>query len=107
MRNYLIEKVVAPVWTTEINDHGGSATLHATPFYPQKLALKNSLTSGGHSVGIIRLQTKGHRVLVFVVSVIFAILDNRLSTVSFNNGMSFILFAADCPNTSLQVAKKA
>jgi hypothetical protein len=30
---------------------------HATPLYPQKLAL-NSPTSGGRSVGIVRSQTK-------------------------------------------------
>jgi len=40
------------------------------------------------------------------VSVSCAISDIRLSTVSFDNGMSFILFAADWPNTSLQAANK-
>jgi len=40
------------------------------------------------------------------VSVYSAILDIRLSTVSFDNGMSFILLAADWSNTSLQAALK-
>jgi hypothetical protein len=35
----------------------GSILFHATPLYPQKLAL-TSPTSGGHSVGIIRSRTK-------------------------------------------------
>jgi hypothetical protein len=34
---------------------------HSTPLYPQKLAL-TSLTSGGRSVGIVRLRTKSHGV---------------------------------------------
>jgi len=40
------------------------------------------------------------------VSVSSAISNIRLSTVSFDNGMSFILLAADWPNTSLQAATK-
>ena len=40
------------------------------------------------------------------VSVPSAISDLRLSTLSFDNGMSFILFAAEWPNTSLQAAIK-
>jgi len=40
---------------------------------------------------------------VFVSS---AVSDIRLSTISFGNGMSFILLAADRPNTSLQAAIK-
>jgi len=40
------------------------------------------------------------------VSVSSAISDIRLSTVSFDDGMSFILLAADWPNTSLQAAIK-
>jgi len=43
---------------------------------------------------------------VSFVSVSPAISDIRLSTVSFDSGMSFILLAADCPNTSLQAAIK-
>jgi hypothetical protein len=34
---------------------------HATPIYPQKLAL-TSPTSGGRSVDIVRLRKKGHGV---------------------------------------------
>jgi len=40
------------------------------------------------------------------VSVTSTISDIRLSTVSFDNGMSFILLAADWPNVSLQAAIK-
>ena len=40
------------------------------------------------------------------VSVSSAISDIRLSTVSLDNGLSFILLAADWPNTSLQAAIK-
>jgi hypothetical protein len=36
----------------------------ATPFYPQKLAL-TSPTSGGRSVVVVRLRTKGHGVCLF------------------------------------------
>jgi hypothetical protein len=34
---------------------------HAIPIYPQKLALTSS-TSGGSSIGIVRLRTKSHGV---------------------------------------------
>jgi hypothetical protein len=40
------------------------------------------------------------------VSVSSAISDIRLSTVSFDKGMSFIVLAADRPNTSIQAAIK-
>jgi hypothetical protein len=43
-------KVVAPVSKTEITDVEDPWSLHATPLYPQKLAL-SSPTSGGRSVG--------------------------------------------------------
>jgi len=43
---------------------------------------------------------------VSCVSVSSAISDIRLSAVTFDNGMSFILLAADWPNTSLQAAIK-
>jgi len=43
---------------------------------------------------------------VSCVSVSSAISDIRLSTVPFDNGMSFILLAAGWPNTSLQAAIK-
>jgi hypothetical protein len=44
--------------------------------------------------------------LISFVSVFSAISDMRISTVSFDNGMSFILLAAGWPNTSLQAAIK-
>jgi len=40
------------------------------------------------------------------VSVSSAVSDIRLSTVSFDNGMSIILLATDWPNISLQAAVK-
>jgi hypothetical protein len=41
-------------------------TDHATPLYPQKLAL-TSLTSGGRSVGIVRPRTKATELFVIVL----------------------------------------
>jgi len=41
---------------------------------------------------------------VSCISACPAIPDIRLSTVSLDNGMSFILLAADWPNSSLQAA---
>ena len=52
---------------------------------------------------------KNSNFLIFLmscISVSFAISDIRLSTVSFDNGTSFILLAADWPNASLQAAVK-
>jgi hypothetical protein len=61
MRRYLKE-VAAPVQKTEINHREGSATL--TTRYPsiRKSWPEISPTSGGRSVGIVRLLTKGHGV---------------------------------------------
>jgi hypothetical protein len=59
----LNEKVAAPVKKTELTA-GGSVALTTLYLYPQKLAL-TSLTSGGRSVGIFRLRTKGNEVLVY------------------------------------------
>jgi hypothetical protein len=53
----LKEKVAAPVYKTEITAVRIRHTDHATPHYPQKLAL-TSLTSSGLSVGIVRLRTQ-------------------------------------------------
>jgi hypothetical protein len=53
----LQRKVAAPVLKTEINGRGDSLRWPRDTLYPQKLAL-TSLTSGGHSVGIVRLRTK-------------------------------------------------
>ena len=39
---------------------------HVTPLHPQKLAL-TSLTGGGHSVGIVRAQTKAMEFSFFSV----------------------------------------
>jgi hypothetical protein len=55
-------KVSAPVYKTKINDseviHRAD---HATPLYPQKLKIISPI-SGGRSVGIFHLRTKGHGV---------------------------------------------
>ena len=57
----LEQKVAAPVQKTEINGRGIRCADHVTPLYPQKLAL-TSPTSGGPSVGIVRLRTKATEV---------------------------------------------
>jgi hypothetical protein len=59
----LKEKVAAPVYKTEFTAVGIRCADHATPLYPQKLAL-NSPTSGGLSVGIVRSRTKATELLV-------------------------------------------
>jgi hypothetical protein len=56
LRSYLNEKVAAPVWKTEINGCGNSLRCLRNTLYPQRLAL-TSPTSGGCSVGIVRLRT--------------------------------------------------
>jgi hypothetical protein len=60
----LNEKVAAPVKKAELTTRGIRCADHATPSTRQKLAL-TSPTSGGRSAGIVRLRTKGHKVLVF------------------------------------------
>jgi hypothetical protein len=57
LRSYLNEKVAAPVYKTEINGVGNSFRWPRNTLYPQKFSL-NSPTSGGRSVGIVRLRTK-------------------------------------------------
>jgi hypothetical protein len=57
----LNEKVAAPVLKAEINGRGDPLRLPRNTLYPQKLAL-TSLTSGGRSVGIVRLRTTSHGV---------------------------------------------
>jgi hypothetical protein len=58
----LNEKVAAPVKKTELTTGGGGGSVALTTrHYPQKLAL-TSPTSGGRSVGVVRLRTKGHGV---------------------------------------------
>jgi hypothetical protein len=53
----LESKVAAPVYQTKINGRGVRSADHATLFYVQKITLVSS-TSGGFSVGILRLRTK-------------------------------------------------
>jgi hypothetical protein len=57
LRSYLEEIVAAPVYKTEITAIGIRRADHATPLYPQKLAL-TSLTSAGRSVGTVRSRTQ-------------------------------------------------
>jgi hypothetical protein len=57
----LNEKVAAPVLKTEINGRGDPLRWPRDTLYLQKLALA-SLTSGGRSVGIVRLRTSSHGV---------------------------------------------
>jgi hypothetical protein len=59
--SYLNEKVAAPVKKTELTAGGIRCADHGTPSIRKKLAL-TSPTSGGRSVGIVRLRTKGHGV---------------------------------------------
>jgi hypothetical protein len=63
----LNEKVAAPVLKTEINGRGDPRDT----LYPQKLALA-SLTSGGRSVGIVRLRTTSHGVYVITTTICLA-----------------------------------
>jgi hypothetical protein len=63
----LNRKVAVPVWKTEFNGRGDPLRSPRDTLYPQKLAL-TSPTSGGRSVGIVRLRTKSHGVLVFIAN---------------------------------------
>jgi hypothetical protein len=58
----LERKVAAPVQKTEINGRGESAALTARLPSIHKSWHYISPTSGGRSVGIVRLRTKGHAV---------------------------------------------
>jgi hypothetical protein len=69
MRSYLKERVEAPVYKTEITAVGIRRADHATPLYPQKLAL-TSPTSGGRSVGIVRSRTEATELLVIIIIII-------------------------------------
>jgi hypothetical protein len=64
----LEEIVAAPVYKTENTAVGIRCADHATPLYPQKLAL-SSPTSGGRSVGIVRLRSKASEFFLFVCKV--------------------------------------
>jgi len=46
---------------------GNRCADHVTPLYPQKLAL-TSPTSGGRSVGIVRVRTKATEFVLFVLT---------------------------------------
>jgi hypothetical protein len=59
--SYLNEKVAAPVKKTRINDRGDPLRWPRDTLYQQKLA-PTSPTSGGRSVGIVRLRTISHGV---------------------------------------------
>jgi hypothetical protein len=56
---------------------------HATPLYPLKLAL-TSPTSGGRSVGIVRLQTKATE-FVFVCLVPLEVKDHKTTCLTWYN----------------------
>jgi hypothetical protein len=49
----------------EINGHGNPLPGPRDTLYPQKLVL-SSPTSGGRSVGIVRLRTKSHGVMIYM-----------------------------------------
>jgi hypothetical protein len=59
----LPRQVAAPDYTTKVNDRGGSTALTTRHPFIHKSWHEISPTSGGRSVGILRLRTKGHRVL--------------------------------------------
>jgi hypothetical protein len=48
-------------WKLRLTAVGNCCADHATPLYPQKLAI-TSATNGGHSVGMVHLWTKSHGV---------------------------------------------
>jgi hypothetical protein len=56
LRSYLNGKVAASVWKTKINSHGNSLHWPCNTLYPQRLT-PTSPTSGGCSIGIVRLRT--------------------------------------------------
>jgi hypothetical protein len=56
----LERKVTAPVYKTEINDLGDPPLRPRDTPLSTKVGTKISSTSGGRSVGIVRLRTKGH-----------------------------------------------
>jgi hypothetical protein len=77
----LNEKVVAPVKKTELTAGGIRCTDHATPSISKKKLALTSPTSGGRSVGIVRLRTKGHGVWFFSLVVTAHISMKMLQTV--------------------------
>jgi hypothetical protein len=81
----LNEKVAAPVWKTELMIGGIRCADHATPSIHKKFAL-TSPTSGGRSVGIVRLRAKGHGVYqncmieLFLTSTSRDVLEKTIAT---------------------------
>jgi hypothetical protein len=61
LKSYLNAQVAAPVLKTDINGRRDPLHWPRDTLYPQKFAL-TSPTSGGRSVGIVRLRTKSHGV---------------------------------------------
>jgi hypothetical protein len=75
MRGYLKEKVAAPVYKTEINGRGGSAVLTTRRLSIRKSWHENWPTSGGRSVGIVHLRTKGDGIFIILfVHVMFYVI---------------------------------
>jgi hypothetical protein len=62
-------KIVVPVWETEITAIGILHADHATPLYPEKLAL-TLLTSGDRSVGIVRSRSKATELFLLLLVVV-------------------------------------
>jgi hypothetical protein len=63
----LNEKVAAAVYKTEINGRGNSLRWPRNTLHQQRLAL-TSPTSGGHSLGIVRLRTTATEFSFFLYS---------------------------------------
>jgi hypothetical protein len=61
----LYGKVAAPVLKADINGRRDPLRWPRDTLYPQKLALSPP-TSVGRSVGIVRVRTKSHGVLVYI-----------------------------------------
>jgi hypothetical protein len=68
----LNEKVAAPVYKTEINGRVNSLRWSRNTLYPQRLAL-TSPTSGGRSVGIVRLRAKATEFSFYQSNITFAL----------------------------------
>jgi hypothetical protein len=81
----LEEIVVAPVKKTEINDWGDPLRCPRNTLYPQKVGT-TSPTSGGRSVGIVRLRTKATE--------IFFLIRRKIH-------ISNVLFWTDCTDLKL------
>jgi hypothetical protein len=74
----LLERTVAaPVYKTEINGRGDSLRWPRDTLYPQKLTL-TSPTSGGRSVGIVRLRIKATE-FSFITDIVGPTLNTLLS----------------------------